>query len=171
MDFFLYTACTLVACFLVFVVTRQWFVSEILEMQNFARAATYETAYTHPTAYMPVPPSGCALCRHSIETQAPDDPPGTAPVVMCLHKLTRKGSTHAPQACERAREPGERCGPEAALWDSRAEALERLRPTIEGLASVADPNGWHGVGPAPRWWYTATGRKVWRDEATRRGQA
>jgi hypothetical protein len=97
--------------------------------------------------------TACTLCRHGIENR--DAGP---PVWVCLHKRARMA--RGPSPCNTARADPMKCGPEARLWESRAEALARLHADLK---RPADPLAWAGEGPAPEWWYTPSGLKVWRD--------
>lgn len=125
-------------------ITRAYWLDQIKELERIM-------TFPAPT---PSPLRACELCRHGIENR--DAGP---PVLMCMHKLTRHGGKR-PQPCSEARREGQRCGPDAALWDSRSEALARVQGV---MALPTDPHAWTGSGPAPAWWWTKDGTKVYRD--------
>lgn len=133
-------------------ITRAYWVDQVRETHNHWKALMIEITAIASGAGSSI--AGCSLCRHGIENRDTG-----APVWVCLHKHARMA--RGPSPCTVARSDPLKCGPEARLWESRAEALARLDATLATLNN--DPDAWQGSGPAPEWWYSPSGRKVWRD--------
>lgn len=131
-------------------ITRAYWLEKVKETHNHWRAHMLELQSLALTGSTQL--RACELCRHSLENRDTG-----APVMVCLHRQARMA--RGPSPCALARSDALKCGPDARLWESRAEALERVRATL----ASADPSAWQGDGPAPAWWYDSRGRKVYRD--------